>query len=55
MAKKGTDEQKKYNQDVTPGHQHAQKDTPKATRGTADYRKRPGGTEEQREQNERTR
>ena len=50
MVKKGTAAQKKYNQPVTPGHQHAQKDTPKATRGSADYRKDGGaGSKEPRD------
>jgi hypothetical protein len=56
MVKKGSAAQKKSNQDVTPGHQHAQRETPKATRGTADYRKDGGaGSKEQPEQNEPSR
>ena len=50
MVKKGSAEKKKFNQPVTPGHQHAQKDTPKATRGTADYNKDGGAGSKNRDE-----
>jgi hypothetical protein len=39
---KGSAVEKKHNQAVTPGHQHGQKLTKRATRGSASHTKRPG-------------
>jgi hypothetical protein len=49
VVKKGSAEQKKHNQPITPGHEHGQEKQPKATRGDADYRKDGGaGSKEPR-------
>lgn len=39
---KGSAEAKKHNQALTEGHQHGQKLTDRAKRGSARYNKRPG-------------